>query len=307
MHDRKMKPPSCPDVSTLSVRPDGWDYYCGLLTPPTIQRAVAKYTDRIFDFRMEQWFFCLQEIFLFPRKYGLYLRRMRWDTGRGKSQKISLLKEALLPEIEIVQMKYRTVSEFNTVLNARTVQLPKTSVLNVSGIWGIDPIHETIHAPHWLYLTWHWDFTCSPCTTTIFHFRRLPTERDIFCQASAHAKELLKTGWKRFCGGTSDFHAWYMIPAHDTATHRKKFSPVCSHILMIAGDINRFFQMTLWDKLSTPCFEICLETLELILRKPKIMRKLPLRHYNAAHETSSILDVHTGGDLHFRDWSAVMR
>ena len=26
-----------------------------------------------------------------------------------------LLKEALLPEIEIVQMKYRTVSEFNTV------------------------------------------------------------------------------------------------------------------------------------------------------------------------------------------------
>lgn len=86
-----------------------------------------------------------------------------------------------------------------------------------------------------------------------------------------------------------------MIPAQ-TPTHRKK-PPVCSHTPTgLPGDTNRFFQVTLRDMLSTPCAEICLE-LGAYFEEAEDYEEASLWYYNAAHETSSILDVHTGGDL----------
>lgn len=69
-----------------------------------------------------------------------------------------------------------------------------------------------------------------------------------------------------------------------------------AHAYRIAGDTNRFFQMTLRDMLSTPCAEICLE-LGAYFEEAEDYEEASLWYYNAAHETSSILDVHTGGDL----------
>ena len=40
---------------------------------------------------------------------------------------------------------------------------------------------------------------------------------------------------------------------------QKEAACVLAHAYRIAGDTNRFFQMTLRDMLSTPCAEICLE------------------------------------------------
>ena len=53
------------------------------------------------------------------------------------------LKQALLPEIEIVQMKYINCSEFNTVLNSQKEYRPKLFRRLRTFTW-IDPIHETV-------------------------------------------------------------------------------------------------------------------------------------------------------------------
>ena len=58
-------------------------------------------------------------------------------------QRFFFLKENLLPEVEIVQMKYHTVSEFNTVLNAQKEYRPKLFKRLRQFTW-MDPIHETI-------------------------------------------------------------------------------------------------------------------------------------------------------------------
>ncbi len=90
-------------------------------------------------------------IFSAARNFSFSLANMDYiyapDADEFWTRKIAkrflLLKEALLPEIEIVQMKYRTVSEFNTVLNARTEYRPKLFKRVREFEW-IDPIHETI-------------------------------------------------------------------------------------------------------------------------------------------------------------------
>ena len=49
----------------------------------------------------------------------------------------------LLPEIEIVQMKYVTKTDFNTVLNFKKEYRPKLYKRLRSFTW-VDPIHETV-------------------------------------------------------------------------------------------------------------------------------------------------------------------
>ena len=53
------------------------------------------------------------------------------------------LKNALLPEIEIVQMKYVTDADFDTVLNAKKEYRPKLFKRLRTFTW-VDPVHETV-------------------------------------------------------------------------------------------------------------------------------------------------------------------
>ena len=53
------------------------------------------------------------------------------------------LKNALLPEIEIVQMKYVTDADFDTVLNAKKEYRPKLFQRLRTFRWA-DPIHEQV-------------------------------------------------------------------------------------------------------------------------------------------------------------------
>ena len=112
---------------------------------------------------------------------------------------------------------------------------------------------------------------------------------------SMYAKELLKTGdEKDFAEALPIFRLIYDSGTDTDA--QKEAACVLAHAYRIAGDTNRFFQMTLRDMLSTPCAEICLE-LGAYFEEAEDYEEASLWYYNAAHETSSILDVHTGGDL----------
>ena len=140
--------------------------------------VAAKYTDRIYDFAWNNDFSAARNFsFSLANMDYIYAPDADEILDEENRKRFLLLKEALLPEIEIVQMKYRTVSEFNTVLNARTG--------NLSG-----SIRSTRRsASHRLYLTATLRFcTChSPCTTNgIFPFLWTPsTERGHFLPSFA--------------------------------------------------------------------------------------------------------------------------
>ena len=106
--------------------------------------VAAKYTDRIYDFAWNNDFSAARNFsFSLANMDYIYAPDADEILDEENRKRFLLLKEALLPEIEIVQMKYRTVSEFNTVLNARTEYRPKLFKRVREFEW-IDPIHETI-------------------------------------------------------------------------------------------------------------------------------------------------------------------
>ena len=106
--------------------------------------VAAKYTDRIYDFAWNNDFSAARNFsFSLANMDYIYAPDADEILDEENRKRFLLLKEALLPEIEIVQMKYRTVSEFNTVLNAKTEYRPKLFKRVREFEW-IDPIHETI-------------------------------------------------------------------------------------------------------------------------------------------------------------------
>ena len=104
-------------------------------TDSTKEKA-ARYTDKIYDF---SWCddFAAARNFSFSKATQEYIYapdadEVLDDTNR---RRFMMLKAALLPEIEIVQMKYITPSKFNTVQSSsseyRPKSMPAISVYNI--------------------------------------------------------------------------------------------------------------------------------------------------------------------------------
>ena len=108
------------------------------------KEIAARYTDKIYDF---SWCddFAAARNFSFSKATQEYIYapdadEVLDDTNR---RRFMMLKAALLPEIEIVQMKYITPSKFNTVQNSSSEYRPKLFKRLRTFTW-INPVHETV-------------------------------------------------------------------------------------------------------------------------------------------------------------------
>lgn len=209
------------------------------------------------------------------------------------------LKSMLLSEIEIVQMKYVTETEFDTVLNAKKEYRPKLFKRLRPFTW-VDPIHETVRLNPVIF----------DSDIEILHKpQSLHNKRDfsIFIKAFEHdgtfspkirtmyAKELLKTG------DSTDFmdakHIFrYIFDTDSSDDARKEAACILAHVYRILDNKNEFFKLTIKDMLTVPCSEICYELGTYFLTQEDYDEAV-LWFYNAAYETESILDIHTNGDL----------
>lgn len=261
---------------------------------------AAQYTNQIYDFK---W----QNDFSAARNYSFSLASMDYiyapdadeildDANRKKFYQ---MKQVLLPEIEIVQMKYRTISEFNTVLNAKTEYRPKLFKRLRTFEW-IDPIHETIRLTPIVY----------DSEIEILHMpQSMHHKRDfsIFCSAfetshtfspklrSMYAKELFKTGeTKDFIDAIPIFKQIYETSNDSDA--QKECACVLAKAYRLCKKTNLFFQMTLRDMITVPCAEICCE-LGAYFEGEQDFKEASVWYYNAAYETESIIDIRTNGSL----------
>ena len=111
----------------------------------TTKEIAAKYTDKIYDFA---WIddFAAARNFAASKAQMDYIYTADADEylDEGNREKLRQLKEALLPEIEIVQMYYcNDMGECNTTGNFERELRPKLYRRLRSFTW-IDPIHETL-------------------------------------------------------------------------------------------------------------------------------------------------------------------
>lgn len=111
----------------------------------------AKYTDRIYDF---QWIhdFSAARNYAFSLAACDYIYSADADEvlDEENRERFRLLKEQLLPEVEIVQMKYGNQLQYNTVYNYDEEYRPKLFKRLRQFTW-IEPIHENIRLQPVIY------------------------------------------------------------------------------------------------------------------------------------------------------------
>jgi glycosyltransferase involved in cell wall biosynthesis len=264
------------------------------------KEIAAEYTSNIYDFEWQNDFSAARN-FSFSKATMEYIYAADADEllDEENRERFRRLKDFLLPEIEMVQMKYVTESQFNTVMNGQKEYRPKLFKRLRPFTW-IDPIHETVRLEPVIF---------NSDVEIIHRPQNLHSKRDftIFVKAFEHdgifspkirsmyAKELLKTGDKKdFDDAKEIFRIIYDNDPADDA--RKDAACVLARIYRLEDNKNEFFKLTMKDMLTTPCSEICYE-LGTYFVGQRDYSEAVLWFYNAAYETESILDVHTGGDL----------
>lgn len=264
------------------------------------KEIASQYTSQVYDFPWQDDFSAARN-FSFSKASMEYIYAPDADEIIDEENRARFLnlKNSLLPEVEIVQMKYHTVSEFNTVLNAKKEYRPKLFKRVRNFTW-IDPIHETIQTQPVVYDS-EIEILHMPQT---FHHKR---DFSIFLKAlkrdgqlskkvqRMYAKELLKMGDEQdFSDAESLFLNTYNTSSDEEL--RKEAACVLARFYRIQENSDAFFKMALKDMLTTPCAEICYELGCYFYDKQDYQESL-LWFYNAAFETASIIDVHTSGDL----------
>jgi glycosyltransferase involved in cell wall biosynthesis len=264
------------------------------------KEVALRYTDKVFDYT---WI----NDFADARNYSFSKASMDYiyapdademldETNR---QRFRDLKQCLLPEIELVQMKYVTVSDFDTVLNAKKEYRPKLFKRLRSFTW-IDPIHETVRLNPVVF----------DSDIEILH---MPTashgKRDfsIFLEAyqrdgglsdkvfMMYARELYKTGdLEDYLAAKDIFLGRWEA---DTASENgKKAACILARLARLENNPTELLKYALRDMLENPCAEICYELGSYYYNQQDFQEAI-VWFYNAAYETESIIDIHTSGDL----------
>lgn len=132
------------------------------------REIAARYTDKIYDYIWKDDFADARN-FAFSKASMEYIYTADADEvlDDENREQFRLLKEAMVPEVEIVQMKYVTKNEFNTVLNFKEEYRPKLYLRLRTFTW-IDPIHETVRLdPLSLTVILLLRIFRSPCTAAV--------------------------------------------------------------------------------------------------------------------------------------------
>ena len=108
------------------------------------KEIAQQYTNLVYDFRWTDDFSEARN-FVFSRATKEYIYSADADEvlSPENRERFRILKETLLPEIEIVQMKYANQLQFGTVYNFDEEYRPKLFKRQRNFVWE-GPIHETV-------------------------------------------------------------------------------------------------------------------------------------------------------------------
>lgn len=264
------------------------------------KRIAANYTDKIYDYK---WIndFADARNFSFSKATMEYIYAPDADEILDEENRMRFrqLKACLLPEIELVQMKYITELPDDAVMNVKKEYRPKLFKRLRTFTW-IDPVHETVRLDPVVYNS-EIEIIHRPVAT---HEKR---DFGIFVEEikrrgmlspklrTMYARELLKRGEKSDLETASDYFLslWEENPVNDAG---KEAACILSRLARLQGNVTGLMKYALRDMLETPCAEICYE-LGMHFCEQQDYEEAIVWFVNAAYETQSILDIHTGGDL----------
>lgn len=265
------------------------------------KQIAAKYTDQIYDFAWVNDFSAARN-FAFSKAKMEYIYSADADEVLDEKNRAAFLqlKETLLEEIEIVQMYYANQLSHGTIYNYDRELRPKLFKRNRTFRWQ-GAIHEQIGITPVIY-----DSEIEIChlpqsshkDRDLAAFVRLVEAGEILDKRlhNIYAKELFISGEdKDFLAARAFFKA-SCEDGERGDDELKEAACVAARAARIAGDVPDFFKYAMKVIACDGCAEICCELGEYY-RQQKDYDEAVVWFYNAAYETESILNIHSGSDI----------
>jgi glycosyltransferase involved in cell wall biosynthesis len=268
------------------------------------KEIASKYTDKIFDFKWIDDFSAARN-FAFSKATKDYIYTADADEVLDKEnhRKFMEVKQVLLDEIEIIQMKYTNQLQHGTTYNFNTEYRPKLFKRLRTFTW-IDSIHETIRVEPVIYDS---DIEiihmpeCNHASRDFNVFTKIIKRGERLSPRllSMYAKELF------ISGDASDFAAPIEYFEDVLYDEKRSNDEIKYAICIIAkgyrlnGDVYNFLKTCMKGIADKPCSELCYELGEYYYELDDYNEAI-IWYYNAAFETHSFLNIHYNGDYPLR-------
>lgn len=265
------------------------------------KEIAGKYTDQVYDF---QWIndFSAARNYAFSMASCEYIYSADADEvlDEENREKFRFLKETLVPEVEIVQMYYGNQLSYGTVYNFDRELRPKLFKRQRNFQW-IEPVHETVrllpvvfdsdieitHKPH-----------DNHADRDIAIFESLIRKGEMLSERlfTMYAKELLISGNENQLKSAEEFFARTADGESTGPEQMKEALCVVVKAARVRGDYLKMYRYAMKGVTDEGISEVCFELGEYYFQQGDY-EEASIWYYNAAYETSSMLNIHAGGDL----------
>ena len=263
------------------------------------KEIAARYTDKIYDFRWIDDFSAARN-FAFSKATMDYIYTADADEVLDEENRLRfrLLKENLLPEIEIVQMKYGNQLQFGTVYNFDEEYRPKLFKRKRDFVWEA-PIHETVrlmpivydsdivvtHLPEGSHAKRDLQTFYKHCISGY----RLPKRlHDLY------ARELFLVGDEDDLAQAKDIFEASAMDAERDSEEIMQACCVVARAARMQGDTVQFFKYATKVLAMEENSEICCE-LGHFYEEIQDYNEAVIWYYNAVYETQPIMKLACGG------------
>ncbi|MCR4923260.1 MAG: glycosyltransferase family 2 protein [Lachnospiraceae bacterium] len=267
------------------------------------KRIAAGYTDKIYDFKWVDDFSKARN-FAFEKAGCDYIYSADADEyiDEKNREKFKKLKEALLPEVEIVQMYYANQLEQGSLYNFDRELRAKLFKRVRSFTW-VDPVHEHIRELPLVY-------------DSDIEIKHMPlgnhTKRDLDIFAKSvkkgiklskrlnhmYAKELMIGGRDEDILRAEEYFTWLCEDEETDGESLKDAVCLVVRGALLRNDSEKMYHYALKEVAMEPASEVCYFLGKYYYQKKNIKEAI-IWFYNAAFETESALDIRYNGEYPF--------
>lgn len=265
------------------------------------KEIAAGFTNKIYDFSWTGSFSDARNYsFSLASKDYIYSADADEEIDEENQKQILLLKEAMLPEIEIVQMWYQNCGTMHTTENFEKELRPKLYKRLRNFIWE-DPVHEMVRMTPIVYDS---DITIlhkpigNHGSRDIKIFEKMTQQQQRMSDRlkNLYARELVMAGSDAEINQAAPYFKQLQANQDESIARMKEAGIIQAKASRINKDDAAFFKQALKDMLTDPCSEMCVE-IGQYYEERKDFEEAILWYYNAAFETESILDIKAGHEI----------
>jgi len=268
----------------------------------TTKEIAAGYTDKIYDLAWTQDFSAARN-FSFSKASMDYIYVADADEVMDEEnrQRFLLLKQNLMPEIEIVQMKYANQLSFNTTYNFDTEYRPKLYKRQRSFLW-VEPVHENVLLSPVIYdseiIILHMPISNHAGRDFQTFQRVIKKEGKLSPKLyKMYAKELFIAGEEKDFEEAFSYFNDFSKQDNCSEQECKIYECILVKCYRINKDLAGLLKYSLRNIADGKgSAEVCYELGEYF-REIKDYLEATIWYYNAAYETECELNIHYAGDL----------